>query len=388
MKVLLLGEYSNVHWTLSEGLRQLGHEVTVVSNGDGWKGYKRDVDLRRRSLGFVDTVSYLRDLWRTMPTLRGFDVVQLINPVFLDLKAERILPYYKRLRKQNGKLFLGAFGIDKPWVEEGLKADTFRYSDFYVDGRLRDTPEVEEMKSTWLLGAKGRLNDYIVDDCDGIIAGLYEYNVCYRRKYADKLTFIPFPINHDNITLKQPHPEYDGIRFFIGIQRHRSSYKGTDIMLSALQTLQNRYPDRMETVVAENVPYERYEQMLSSSDVLLDQLYSYTPAMNALLAMAKGLVVVGGGEEEQYELLGERELRPIVNVRPTMNVRSGNDDLTKRETLEGSGEQNDVVEQIERRLLTEAGSVQRLSQESMAYTRRWHDHIRVAQQYVDTWQSR
>lgn len=34
MKILLLGEYSNVHWTLAEGLRQLGHEVTVASNGD------------------------------------------------------------------------------------------------------------------------------------------------------------------------------------------------------------------------------------------------------------------------------------------------------------------------------------------------------------------
>ncbi len=365
MKVLLLGEYSNVHWTLGEGLRQLGHEVTVVSNGDGWKCYKRDIDLRRRSLGFVNTVRYLRDVWRMMPNLRGFDVVQLINPVFLDLKAERILPYYKRLRKQNGKLFLGAFGIDKPWVEEGLKADTFRYSDFYVDGLLRNTPEVEEMKRTWLMGEKGKLNDYIADDCDGIIAGLYEYNVCYRRKYGHKLTFIPFPINHDNVTLKQAHPEYAGIRFFIGIQRSRSSYKGTDIMLRALKTLQSRYPDRMETVVAENVPYEEYERMLGSSDVLLDQLYSYTPAMNALLAMAKGLVVVGGGEEEQYELLGERELRPIVNVRPS---------------------EQDVVEQIERRLLASPGSVQRLSRESMAYTRRWHDHVRVAQQYVDTWQ--
>ena len=34
MKVLLVGEYSNVHATLAEGLRSLGHEVTVVSNGD------------------------------------------------------------------------------------------------------------------------------------------------------------------------------------------------------------------------------------------------------------------------------------------------------------------------------------------------------------------
>ena len=33
MKVLLLGEYSNVHNTLARGLRELGHTVTVVSNG-------------------------------------------------------------------------------------------------------------------------------------------------------------------------------------------------------------------------------------------------------------------------------------------------------------------------------------------------------------------
>lgn len=29
MKILLMGEYSNVHATLAEGLRKLGHEVTV-----------------------------------------------------------------------------------------------------------------------------------------------------------------------------------------------------------------------------------------------------------------------------------------------------------------------------------------------------------------------
>lgn len=36
-KILLLGEYSNVHATLADGLRKLGHQVTVLSNGDFWK---------------------------------------------------------------------------------------------------------------------------------------------------------------------------------------------------------------------------------------------------------------------------------------------------------------------------------------------------------------
>ena len=48
MKILLMGEYSNVHATLAEGLRKLGHEVTVLSNGDFWKNYPRDIDLVRK----------------------------------------------------------------------------------------------------------------------------------------------------------------------------------------------------------------------------------------------------------------------------------------------------------------------------------------------------
>lgn len=51
MKILLLGEYSNVHATLADGLRRLGHEVTVASNGDFWKDYPRDIDFSRSPVG-------------------------------------------------------------------------------------------------------------------------------------------------------------------------------------------------------------------------------------------------------------------------------------------------------------------------------------------------
>jgi len=367
MKILLLGEYSNVHWTLAEGLRALGHEVTVVSDGDHWKGYARDIDLHRRSLGLLDSLRYAWDIRRTWPKLKGYDVVQLVNPVFLDLRAERILPFYRRIREQNGKVFLGAFGIDKPWVEQGLKPETFRYSDFYLNGKLRDYPEAEVMKRDWLYGPKGELNDQIAEDCNGIVAGLYEYHTCYKPQYGQKLTFIPFPINHQRVTPKSEHPDYKGIRFFIGIQKSRSRYKGTDIMLSALEDLKKRYPSQMEIVKAESIPFNAYQKLMNGSDVLLDQLYSYTPAMNGLLAMAKGLVLVGGGEEEQYELLGEKTLRPIINVQPT---------------------KEDVEQQIEQRLLMQPEKLQQLAAESREYTLRWHDHIKVAQQYVDFWKSK
>lgn len=104
MKILLVGEYSNVHWTLAEGLRLLGHEVKVLSNGDFWKNYPRDYSLVRES-GRWSGVKYMFDLLRLLPKMRGYDVVQLINPMFLELTAERLFSVYRYLRRNNKKSF-------------------------------------------------------------------------------------------------------------------------------------------------------------------------------------------------------------------------------------------------------------------------------------------
>lgn len=37
MKVLLLGEYSGFYYNLKRGLQELGVEVDLFANGDGWK---------------------------------------------------------------------------------------------------------------------------------------------------------------------------------------------------------------------------------------------------------------------------------------------------------------------------------------------------------------
>lgn len=363
MKILLLGEYSNVHWTLAEGLRALGHQVTVVSDGDAWKNYPRDIDLQRRSLSTLDTLRYFKDILSLWPRLKGYDVVQLINPVFLDIKAEHLWPFYRYLRRHNGKMVLGALGIDYYWVRVGMDCKTFRYSDFNFGPQLRSYPFMDEMVATWLHGAKGELNQRIADDCDGIVTGLCEYEMCYRPFFPEKTRFIPFPINRASVTpvatLHTPPPP---LRCFIGIQRERSAYKGTDLMLAALQQLKADYPESIEIIQTENVPYAQYQERMNTSHVLLDQLYSYTPAMNGLLALAKGLILVGGGEEEHYQLLGEHELRPIINVQPT---------------------QQDVYDQIRERLLLHPEAVNALQRDSQEFIRRHHDHLHVARQYED-----
>ena len=375
MKILLLGDYSNVHCTLAEGLKALGHSCVVASDGDHWKDYPRDIDLQR-SFGVGGNVSYLYRLLRALPKFRGYDVVQLINPVFLELKAERIYPFYRYLRRYNRKVVMGAFGMDYYWVKVNSELCPLRYSDFNMDGHVRHDEQAELFRREYLGTPKGKLCQMIAADCDGIVASPYENWATYDAvpSLRGKMRFIPFPVKMPEAASATASaadgacgqaPAAGRLRLFVGISRARSAYKGTDIMLAAARAVQDKYPERLEIRVVEGVPFDQYQRMMDSSDAILDQLYSYTPAMNALLAMSKGIVNIGGGEPESYEILGERELRPIVNVEP--NFES-------------------CFREIER-LVLHPELVARLKRESVEYVVRHHDYIRVAREYVDFYEA-
>ena len=176
MKILLIGEYSNVHWTLAEGLRELGHKVTVVSNGDFWKNYPRDIDVSRPA-GKLAGFRMMARLYMLLPRLRGYDIVQFINPMFFELKAERLFSLYRYLRRHNRRVVLGAFGMDWYWVHTCTKQKPLRYSDFNIGDTVRtDEPALKEQRD-WLGTAKEQLNRMMADDCDAIVTGLYEYDV-------------------------------------------------------------------------------------------------------------------------------------------------------------------------------------------------------------------
>ena len=360
MKILLIGEYSNVHATLAKGLRWHGHEATVLSNGDFWKDYPRDIDLSRRT-GKIGGLAYYTHLCTILPRLRGYDVVQLINPMFLELKAQRIAPIYRHLRKHNGKMILGGFGMDWYWVHTCITDKPLRYSDFNIGDQLRTNNDALCERNDWIGTPKERLNQMIADDCDGIVTGLYEYWVCYHPFFPKKTSYIPYPIEMPKDKSFRPWNTKEKVRIFIGINKARSEYKGTDIMLAAAKQVLEKYPDQMELKIAESVPYAQYQEMMDGSDAILDQLYSYTPSMNPLQAMAKGIICIGGGEPENYEILGEKNLRPIINVEPTYES---------------------VCYAIEQ-LILHPEQINQLKADSIEYISRHHEYSKVAQKYVE-----
>lgn len=363
MKILLLGEYSNVHATLAEGLRTLGHTVVVASNGDFWKDYPRDIDLSRRRGPFGGIELWFKVI-KNLPKFRGFDIVQIINPVFFELKAERLFSIFNYLARNNKKVVMCAFGMDYYWIkrsDEGI----FRYGDFNIGIEPRGGQEVLEARWDWIDTQKEELNKLCANSSDAIVTGLYEYDLCYRPLFQQKTHFIPFPIKMDeNVHIKP----FDGkkLKIFVGVSKGRSSYKGTDVMLRAAQEVQKEFPDRMEIIIAEGLPFKKYRERMFEADVILDQLYSYTPAMNALEAMSHGIICVGGGEPENYEILGEKELRPIINVEPKFEH---------------------CVEQIRKLVTSKDSVINTLKHQSVEYVRRHHEFQKVASQYQALYRS-
>lgn len=359
MKILLLGEYSNVHATLAKGLRCLGHECIVASNGDFWKQYGRDIDLERKH-GALGTLEFLTKLLRHLPQMRGYDIVQLINPIFLELKAEHLIYIYNYLKRHNKRIVLGAFGIDYYWVKVNTDIRPLRYSDFNIGDSIRTDEIAECIRYDWLNTPKETLCKHIAGTSDWIVAGLQEYWATYNEvvDLRKKMSFIPFPIEMAKDPVKDKTAN-NKIRIFIGISKSRSVYKGTDIMLKAAEDIVAQYPEKAELIVASGVPYEKYHKMVESSDLILDQLYSYTPAMNALMAMSKGIVNVGGGEEENYQIIHETELRPIINVLPTYES---------------------CYTELEH-IVLHPEKLAELKRQSVEYIHRHHDYIKVAKQY-------
>ena len=322
MKFLFVGDASNMHNCLAHALREMGHTAVVASNGSHWMDTHRDINLKRQP-GKMGAVKYVLDVMRALPTMRGFDVVETCDDIFLDLKPAKVRLVFDWLKRHNNLMVMGAIGTDYVYYTACHDGKTYRYSDYMVGNKLspyaRSQEFIDKRDHLWGAPFMHKHSDYMIERFDGAISCLWEYQACYEPIFGKRLAYCGIPIDTGSISPITLDREPEKVKFFIGIQRDRNILKGTDLLLEAARRVADRYPSQCELTVVESVPYEEYVQLLSCSHVLLDQLYSYTPATNALLAMARGLVAVSGAEPEYYDLIDEHENQPIINVSPLVD---------------------------------------------------------------------
>lgn len=370
MKILLMGDASNYHATLAIGLRNLGHEVTVASNGSYWMETPRDIDLSRHESKIGGAILWARLNTLLAPKLKGYDVVQLSSPVFVDLRPHRVAQVFDKLRRDNGGVFLTALGTDSNYVTECLDPRSpIEYSEWSLWGRT--TPyrlANPDFVSRWQAKPLSDLCRKIYSEVDGVVSALYEYDVaCRRLVEPDRLCYGGLPINLERpVPLGRPLGE-GKIRLFLGRHKSRLFEKGTDVLEKVGREVQSADPANFTFDIVENLPYREYLSRLRGADIVFDQLYSYTPATNALLAMSTGQVAVSGGEEAFYRFIGEERLRPVINAVP--------------------GREQALVE----RLLSFAshrGELNALGRQGREFVKKHHDVNLVAGRFVRFWERR
>ncbi len=319
MKILFVGDASNMHNCLAQALRDLGHTAVVASNGSHWMNTHRDIDLKRGP-GKIGVIKYGLKVLRSLPQMRDFDVVETCGQVFFDLKPGKVRWLFNWLKRHNRCILLGAIGTDYTYFATCHDGKTYRYSDYMVGDKpspfVLSQEYIDKREALWGAPFMREHNDYLLKRYDGAVSCLWEYQVCYEPIFGERLAYGGLPIDTNNVEPTILDHEPEKVKFFIGIQRDRNVLKGTDRLLEAARRTVDRYPTLCELTVVESVPYEEYVKLLNQSHVILDQLYSYTPATNALLAMARGLVAVSGAEPEYYDLINEHDNQPIINVSP------------------------------------------------------------------------
>lgn len=389
MKILLIGEASFLHNTLKKGLVERGHRVTTMSDGNGWHDAPRDIDLRRDwRWGKLGGLRVVWQLLRHLPQLCGNDVVQIHNYQFVPLMYRWNTLLLRFLKLTNRRVVKGCFG-DDPQIFRRQAQGVPAYSDTYWSGQLQNADQHRDRIAEVVEHGAEASWRKTTSMADAIVACLYEYWLDYNEPpYAAKLHYIPLPIECEemlrwcdgemvkcvgndtlspshpndsqlptNLTTSPPHP----LTLLIGLQPKRDFMKGAMKIAAFVEEVARRHPGKVQIKYVEGVPYDEYMHLLAKADVLVDQLYSYTPSMNSLAAMARGTVVIGGGEEEYYEFIGEDTLRPIINVRP---------DVPDEENIAA----------IERALFTD-GTLERMAQESIQFVHKYHDYRHVAEQY-------
>jgi hypothetical protein len=231
MKILLIGEYSRLHNSLKEGLVALGHEVTLVSSGDGFKQYSSDYSIASKliensyilktikravyKLSKFNIESTERGLrfCKLLLKLQGFDHVQLINSDALETHPRYAKWLLSKLLAQNGNMSLLVCGDETPIVDYYL-ADKFSYSVLTPYLQNKSLKKYYSYSLKYVSNEHRELFTWIESKAQSIITSDIDYEIPMQQMgYITQL--IPNPINTDNINFSPLRLEKK-LLFFLG----------------------------------------------------------------------------------------------------------------------------------------------------------------------------
>lgn len=379
MKILLIGEYSRLHNSLKEGLVTQNHHVITVATGDHFKKYNVDYSVHsaffsgfwfvRKAVTLVYKITTI-DLEKIeravrfyflLPKLKGFNHVQLINSDAIETYPFLARFLYKKVFENIESRSLLVCGDDTPIIDYLFKKK-LKYSvltPYFEDNSLRKNFEFPLKYRT---NSYRKTFDWLYKNCDSLIASDLDYKIPLEAM-GYKPRFIPNPINTDIIEWKELEIN-TRIVIFLGINRGSYIKKGIPFFEKALATVKEKYNNKVEIIISENIPYSQYISLYDKAHILLDQVYAYDQGYNALEAMAKGKVVFTGAETEFTQHYN----------------------LTKRVAVNALPDVESLVNELSF-LIDNPDEIIAIGKRARTFIEKEHNYMKIANNYLDVWKS-
>ncbi len=377
MKILLIGEYSNLHNSLKQGLIKNGHEVVLIGSGDGFKNY--DVDIKINSTifeikllklfaKFIDKLFELSlneiEIYfkakMQLKYLQGFDIVQLINERSFNTSPKLEKKLLNHIFKKNKKIFLLCCGVDYRSVNYANQKK-FRYSiltPYFENNNLKK--EYKEILK-YLNNDYIKLSKFINKNISGIISSDLDYHIPYKgtKKY---IGMIANPVNTE-ILKNKTKKNHKKICILHAINSKNKIKKGNIFFQKSLDILEKKYPGKINVITTFDQPYNKHITNLEKSDIVLDQVYAYDQGYNALEAMALGKVVFTGAEKEWLKKYNIDEDSVVINAIPDVSY---------------------IVEKLSW-LIENPAERNAISKRARKFIEEFHDYKQIARKYIKIW---
>ncbi len=289
-------------------------------------------------------------------------MVQLINENSIKTDPDREIKLISKLAGQNKKLFLLSCGADYSSVKFGMDKG-FRYSIMtpFLNG------EVDKKKYSFILRylkpPYKRLHDFLFETVSGVIATDLDYHLplVHHKKY---LGMIPNPVNSDLIEFREVGAGKK-LKIFHGINSKNYAKKGNRFFDEALDRIKKMYPDKIDIIRTEDLPYEEYMSAYETCDIMMDMVYAYEQGYNALEAMARGKVVFTGAEKEWLETYNLVEDSVAINTLPNVEY------LVNKLSM----------------LIKDRTKMKSISINARKFIEDHHHYVNIAERYVEKWNS-
>ena len=358
MKVLLVGEFSNVHNTLQQGLQELGVTVDTLNSGDGYRNYHSDIQPLKIKNNFVRKC-YNKILVNYLD--QKYDVIQFMQELewgrIEGLDSKAALPLVKNARL-SVLLLAGCnweyarFAKEKVGIspcEECLEYDLkkkYACSHLYNKGNRKIEYAMQK-------------------NVDIMVPMTYEYDICSKYgPFADKVAdpiCLPMKVR-DNPVPKPKSTE----RLVVYHPLNREGFKGTTMIRAAFAILQERYKDVAEFIIDGKMPFEEYSKLIERVDIMVDQKDGVTFGMASLQAMANGKILITGNYRNR---ISDPKYQYVKDA-PAFELGTTTAEMV-----------NNISAVIERKF-----EFDNLKKRGAAYVNTYHDYRKVAQQFIDLYE--